>query len=210
MTEQLREKLLAAALDHVPFDGWSKAALKAAALDVDVPWATAEALYPGGVTDLIDAFYRWGDERMLDAFHAGEEVKGLGPKVERLVRLRIETCAEHKEAWRAAIGTLSMPYNLPLAAKIKMRTVDLIWKTAGDQSDDFSYYTKRAMLAAILSATVLFWLADDSEGGEETWDFLKRRIADTAALGKLRKKVEDKLGGKLAGGKRRWAAAGKR
>jgi len=206
MTYELRQSLLQAALEHVPFDGWSKTVIDAAAADLNVDSATAQALFPGGVADLIDAFYRWGDELMLDAFYAGEEVKGLGPRVERLVRLRIETCAAHKEAWRAAIGHLTLPTNLPQAAKIKMRTVDLIWRTAGDRSSDFSYYTKRATLAAVLSATTLFWLADESEGYVETWGFLSRRIADTASIAKFRKKVEDRLGGKLAAS-RRWASA---
>jgi len=191
MTEELRQSLLQAALGHVPFDGWSKTVIDAAADDLGVDRATAQALFPGGVADLIDAFYRWGDEQMLDAFYASEEVKGLGPRVERLVRLRIETCVAHKEAWRAAIGHLTLPMNLPQAAKIKMRTVDLIWRTAGDRSSDFSYYTKRATLAAVLSATTLFWLADDSEGYVETWGFLSRRIVDTASMAKFRKKVEE-------------------
>ena len=193
MSDDVRTKLLEAALTHVPFDGWSKATLDAAAADLDMSPATAHALYPGGTVELIEEFYRWGDQMMIEAFEAGDEVKGLGPKVERLVRLRIETCQAHKEAWRAAIGTLALPMNLPVAAKTKMRTVDLIWTTAGDQSADFSYYTKRATLVAILSTTTLFWLADDSEGNEETWGFLKRRIADIGTIGKFRRKVEESL-----------------
>ncbi len=45
------------------------------------------------------------------------------------------------------------------------RTVDAIWHAAGDRSADWSWYSKRAILAGVYGATLLFWLRDDSDGG---------------------------------------------
>ena len=45
---------------------------------------------------------------------------------------------------------------VPLSA-CTARTVDAIWHAAGDRSADFSWYTKRAILAAVYTATVLYW-----------------------------------------------------
>ncbi|MDG2285457.1 MAG: COQ9 family protein, partial [Alphaproteobacteria bacterium] len=63
--------------------------------------------------------------------------------------------------------------------------VDAIWRVAGDATTDFNFYTKRCLLAAVLSSTTLFWLDDGSDGHSRTWEFLDRRIAGIMAIPKL-------------------------
>ena len=57
-------------------------------------------------------------------------------------------------------------------------TSDLIWQLIGDNSEDYNWYSKRTILSAVYASTVLYWLGDNSEGSEETWHFLDRRIED--------------------------------
>jgi ubiquinone biosynthesis protein COQ9 len=71
--------------------------------------------------------------------------------------------------------------------------VDAIWHAAGDRSADFSWYTKRAILAAVYSATVLYWLRDASEEDEATLAFLDRRLAGVGRIGRLRGRAEAAL-----------------
>ena len=73
------------------------------------------------------------------------------------------------------------------------RTVDKMWRAAGDKSVDFNFYTKRALLAGVYSSTTLFWLNDHSTGFSETWHFLDRRINDVMRLQKVRSKYEHRL-----------------
>ena len=80
------------------------------------------------------------------------------------------------------------------AAACTARTVDAIWHAAGDRSADFSWYTKRAILAAVYSATVLYWLRDTSEDDAATLAFLDRRLAGVGRIGRLRGRVEAALG----------------
>ena len=42
--------------------------------------------------------------------------------------------------------------------------VDDIWFYAGDRSVDFSWYTKRALLACVYKSTEFYMLQDESEG----------------------------------------------
>ena len=79
-----------------------------------------------------------------------------------------------------------MPQNATLALGCLSRTVNAIWRAAGDRSTDFSYYTKRATLTGVYGATLLYWLDDASEGSEHSWAFLDRRIEDTARVHRLR------------------------
>src|SRR6059058_5041155 len=61
-----RDRLIAAMLPDVPFDGWSQHALRVAAERIGVPVAEARALFPRGAPDMVAAFSRWADRQMLD------------------------------------------------------------------------------------------------------------------------------------------------
>lgn len=182
-----REGLLLATLRHAPFDGWTAEALAAGAADAGLAPADAERLFPGGAGELVGCFSDWADARMLAAMAAGEDARPrLQDRVKHGVRARCEALAPHREAARAALSFFARPGNAPLGIRCLYRTVDRIWYAAGDRSADFSYYTKRGLLAAVYSATVLFWLEDGSAGCAESWRFLDRRIAETMRLQKLR------------------------
>ena len=77
------------------------------------------------------------------------------------------------------------PGNAMLAARLVSASVDDIWYAVGDTSTDFSYYTKRGLLAAVYGATVLYWLSDESDGQAETWAFLDRRLGDVMSIPKV-------------------------
>lgn len=184
--EALRRRLLAAALPHVPFDGWTETALLAAARDIGVSRPLALNAFPGGPAEMIAFYNREADRRMLEALER-EDLAALKvrERVARAVRLRLEQNAAHREAIRRGIGFLALPQNAALGARILYRTVDAIWYAAGDRATDFNFYTKRGLLAAVYGATVLYWLNDRSEGFAESWAFLDRRIADAMRAPKL-------------------------
>src|ERR1700736_5672094 len=70
LAERDRDRLIEAMLPEVAFEGWSQAALRAAARQVAMPIAEAAALFPRGAPDLVAGFSRWVDRRMLDWFEA--------------------------------------------------------------------------------------------------------------------------------------------
>jgi ubiquinone biosynthesis protein COQ9 len=63
------------------------------------------------------------------------------------------------------------------------RTVDAVWNAAGDASVDINFYSKRALLAGVYSATLLYWLEDTSEGHGATWTFLEQRLDNVVRIG---------------------------
>jgi ubiquinone biosynthesis protein COQ9 len=83
---------------------------------------------------------------------------------------------------------------VPLALRLAAATCDEIWYAAGDRSVDFNYYTKRGLLAPVYASTVLYWLADTSEGSTDTWGFLDRRIADVLKIPRLQSRLIKRLG----------------
>ena len=106
------------------------------------------------------------------------------------VRTRLECLEPYREAERRAVGFLALPPNALLGLRLMGRAVDAMWRAAGDRSTDFNYYTKRALLAGVYSTTLAHWLQDESEGFEETWAFLGRRVDDVMKIQKLRGRLD--------------------
>ncbi len=187
----IRSAILAAALPHVPFDGWSTVTLKAAAKDADQPEALARALFPRGGVDLALAFHRAGDAEMARRL-AEEDLAALRfrDRIARAVRLRLELVTD-RELVRRGTTLFALPIHAPDGARALWSTADAIWTALGDGERNFSWYTKRATLSGVYAATVLFWLGDDSTGRAATWDFLDRRIEDVMQIEKVKAQVRD-------------------
>ncbi|KAF0676475.1 COQ9 family protein [Profundibacterium mesophilum] len=185
MTDEItdpRDRLLDAALLHVPFDGWSDATLRAAARDVDLSVEAARALFPRGGVDMALAFHRRGDAR-LRARLEREPLDGMRfrDRVMTAVRWRIEMI-ESREAVRRGTALLALPHHAADSTQALWETADHIWTALGDRSDDINWYTKRATLSAVYGATVLYWLGDDSPEQRDSWAFLDRRIEDVMRI----------------------------
>jgi ubiquinone biosynthesis protein COQ9 len=189
-----RASLLAAALPHIPFDGWSLISLNKATRDLGIEPGAAAMAFPGGPADLLDLHAREADSRMLAQVGALDiPSMRMRDRIRAVVRARFDAVAEHREAERRALGFVALPNHAAQGARMLMRTVDLMWRAAGDTSTDFSFYTKRTTLAGVYSATMLFWMADSSEDSAETWAFLDRRIEDVMNFEKAKARVRTRL-----------------
>ncbi|MFO1153645.1 MAG: COQ9 family protein [Rhodospirillales bacterium] len=193
-----RDEIVRAMLVHVAFEGWTGKAVSAALADLGLPEEAARLAFPGGMVEMISHWSALLDRQMEGEMVAAvNELAALSPpeRIARAVRLRLDACRPDREAVRRAIAYLALPLSQPKALRITYETIDAIWYAAGDRSTDFSYYTRRAMLAAVYAATVMFWLDDESEGNEATWAFLDRRLHDVLRAHRLRRRITDALGG---------------
>ena len=186
-----RRAILHKALLSVPFDGWSQKTLESAVSNSGIEPRIAKDAFPEGIKQLLIYFMAESDRQMIEEATAQELAQGpIRKRISGIIRIRLEQLTPHRDAVRRALGFHLLPGQAPNAAVGLWRTVDSIWRIAGDSSTDFNYYTKRALLAAIYSATVLRWLEDDSEGFIDTWSFLERRIAGTMRIQKIKGRVK--------------------
>src|SRR5918995_4432264 len=188
--EQQRDRLLEAALVHVPFDGWSRRALFAGATDLGLEPSLARRLFPRAGDDMLVHVERWADRQMLERVGPLEGMR-VRDRIAKLVGTRLEVLGPHREAMRRATAARLLPSNGFAACGSLWRTVDLMWAAAGDDARDASYYTKRSLLAAVWTSSFLFWLEDRSEDFRETWAFLERRIDNVMQIGRLRARFDD-------------------
>jgi ubiquinone biosynthesis protein COQ9 len=192
--ESEREALLLALLPDVPFDGWTRQNLIAAGRKQGLSAAGAAALFPGGPADMVAAFSRWADRQMLARLdHLDLGGLRTHERVAAAAMARFEALALYREAVRRGLRVLAQPLNGPLAARLLYETVDAIWYAVGDESTDFSFYTKRGILAALYSMTTLYWLEDRSPNFIDTRGFLERRLADIGRLPRWRETLSSRL-----------------
>ncbi|WP_189368091.1 COQ9 family protein [Tateyamaria omphalii] len=191
--QDLTDVLLDAALMHVPFDGWSDVTFKAAALDAGVDLTLARAVCPRGAVDLALAYHVRGDAAMIERLQSDDLPDRFRDKIAAGVRFRIEAVTD-KEAVRRGTTLFALPIYAADGAKAIWGTADKIWATLGDSSEDVNWYTKRGTLSGVYSATVLYWLGDDSTDNQATWAFLDRRIDDVMQIEKAKAQLrENKL-----------------
>lgn len=202
--EDIRDRLVLTALPHAVFDGWSMRVLARAAGECGLEASMAERAFLGGGVAAVEHFADLGD-RLMAADVAGVEMTALRvpDRVELAIMARLRRWTQHREAVRRALAVLAL--NPGVAARATFRTTGAIWRVVGDSSHDFSWYTRRATLAAVYSATMLYWLDDESEGAVDTAAFLRRRLADVGRVTGTRKRLEGWLHGLPGAGRLRRA-----
>lgn len=188
--EQARERLLDAALTHVAFDGWTDETFRAAVVDAGLDAGFARAICPRGAVDLALAYHARGDAAMLERL-AAEDLSELRfrDRIATAVRFRLEAATD-KEAVRRGATLFALPAYAADGAKAIWGTCDAIWTALGDTSEDVNWYTKRATLSAVYSATVLYWLGDQTPDHQATWAFLDRRIDNVMQFEKFKADIQ--------------------
>lgn len=188
---QSRDAVVQRALVHVPFDGWSMKTLRHACEDEGLGAGAADRLFPGGVAEAVVHFSALADRLMAEDM-AAEDLTGLHTpqRLQRAIQLRFTRWAGERESIRRAVAMLALPQYAAEGIKATGRTVDAIWKAAGDHSADFSWYTKRATLVPIYSATLLYWFEDKSEDFVDTWHFLDRQMRLAGTIPALQNRVK--------------------
>jgi ubiquinone biosynthesis protein COQ9 len=173
--------------ENAVFDGWTRAAVDSAAVQLGIDPVQARLAMPKGQAELIDCYISEVD-RALEAWFTPERLAGLKirEKIRALVWRRLEIMGPAREAVRRALAILAMPQNLPRAMRVSWRSADLMWRIAGDTSTDFNHYTKRMTLGAVYGSTLLVWLDDQSDGWTDTAAFLDRRIDDVMKFEKFK------------------------
>jgi ubiquinone biosynthesis protein COQ9 len=185
--DELRAALAPLIPENAAFDGWSDKALAAAAAQLAIPPERARLAFPGGAMQMIDSWFDAIDRAMAAAWPL-ERIEALKvrERIRDLVLFRIELIHPHREALRRAVALLAQPQNAMAGARLAWRAADRMWRIAGDVATDFNHYTKRGILAALYTSTMLVYLDDNSDKLVQTRGFLDRRIDDVMRFEKAK------------------------
>ncbi|MGW8278667.1 COQ9 family protein [Sphingomonas aurantiaca] len=175
--DEIRALLAPGIAANAAFDGWGDAARDMAAQAERVDTDIAALAFKDGPVDMIDAWFAHIDGVMLAAAPPERlALMKIREKITVLVEARLDATSADRESLRRALAILALPQNLAKATRLGWRTVDTIWRAAGDVATDYNYYTKRTILLGVYASTITIFLDDESEGLAETRAFLGRRI----------------------------------
>ncbi|KAI8064253.1 COQ9-domain-containing protein [Gilbertella persicaria] len=175
-----RVELLEATLPFVKQYGWTMESMMRGARSLGYP-SVAHGIFSGGEAGLIDVHLAVQRETFVDMIKEKEEkgeLEGLmmNEKIKLLTCMRLELNKPYIRQWPEALAIMAHPAHVPMSLKHLGDIVDDIWYYAGDRSPDFHWYTKRASLAAVYSATDIFMTQDLSPNYIETERFLSRKL----------------------------------
>ena len=186
----VRAAVLAAALPHAPFDGWSQRMFEAAVRGAGVDQGLALLAFPTGVMDLLDAFWSAMDAAMAaEIARCGLRSNHISARISGAVKIYIGLLGPHREAVRRALALQALPIHAPGGLMRLYRTVDIIWRSIDDQSTDFNFYTKRATLAALVASVVTHWLGENNPDPAAMDAFIDRRIENVLAFEKAKARI---------------------
>ena len=175
--DEIRAKLAPGIAANAAFDGWSDAARDMAAQAAGIDTDIAALAFKDGPVDMIDAWFAHIDGVMLAAVPPERlALMKIREKITALVEARLDATSIDRESLRRALAILALPQNLAKATRLGWRTVDSIWRAAGDVATDYNYYTKRTILLGVYASTITVFLDDESESLADTRAFLGRRI----------------------------------
>ena len=175
--DELRQQLAPVIASNAAFDGWGDEARDMAASAAGIDPDIARLAFADGPVAMIDAWFAHIDAAMHAAVPAeARAAMKIRQRIAALVEARLDAMAPEREALRRALAILALPQNLARGTRLGWRSVDVIWRAAGDTAVDYNHYTKRTILLGVYGATVTVFLDDDSEDHADTRAFLARRI----------------------------------
>ena len=182
--QMIRDRIMDAMLPQVPVKGWSwdeaiRASGKAGYQDT-----MPDAVFPGGLNDIVAHFSDLVDRRMLEKLAAIQpESLRVRERIREAILIRFGCLDSCKPVMRASLGYWSAPGRVLQGQRVLWRTADRIWEWAGDTAGDYNRQTKRALLCSILLGSSMVWIEDTSEGHSVTSQFVDRRIENVMAIG---------------------------
>ena len=191
-----KRAVLDAALKHAATDGFNDRVLEEAGKDAGIGAEMLLHLFPRGAAGLVEFFSEQCDTAMERQL-AGMKLDGMKvrERIAAAVLARIDALRPHKESARRAAAFLMLPMQVGLGTTLVYRTVDAMWRAAGDKATVFNFYTKRAILAGVYSATLMRWFTDTSADEAETRAFLAARIENVMQFEKFKAQVKERFSG---------------
>ena len=97
-------------------------------------------------------------------------------RIKTILELKFETNHHLKDSLPEMLKNLIKPGNLFSSLKLLNQNSDFIWNLAGDNANDFNYYSKRGLLSIVYLSTLIYWLNDSSNKMIGTKSFISRAV----------------------------------
>ena len=156
--------ILGHAKKYVVKNGWSSNILKNL-LSNNFKDSDLKYLFPNGYIDLLDLSLIELNKSLEEKIKKINIINfPVSKRMKKILYVRLEILNKEKIFFKKTFNHLLLPQNNKILKKNLYNSVDSMWYLAGDNSTDFSFYTKRLILAAVYSnALFVFFNKDIAE-----------------------------------------------
>ena len=187
---KIRNSILLEAKKQVVFYGWNENIFDNIANNSKFNIEEIITLFPNGYIALIEMYIDTINDKMIKQSKKIDFYRlKTHERIKKLLILRLKIMAEEKKIISKTYFHLLLPQNYRVSYKSLYKTVDLIWYIAGDNSTDFNFYTKRAILASIYSSVILHFVNNNNL--DKTIDLLNLQLKRVSKIPIIKSKVKD-------------------
>lgn len=176
----------------IPFEGISDATLLKACTNLNL--ANSFCKFQNGICSALEYIAENLNSSMeAELRNSNLEDMKVRERVKLAIQIRLSNYAKlpnYRECLKNVLSFSILPQNTYFSSKLLYKTVSTIWYGIYDQSTDFNYYTKRAILAGVYLSTILFFINDYSEDFVDTLSFLDRRINNVMTFQKFKTRLK--------------------
>jgi ubiquinone biosynthesis protein COQ9 len=190
----LQESFLTQLIETVELKGWSTETLEDVCSQMSLSPLHYRIWFPNGINDILTFLEDRYDKEMLDFVESEQANLGVTQKINLALKTRILNTSRSKMLALKNSYYYLMPQNSIDANKSVWKTVDLIWRFAGDKSTDFNYYSKRTLLHGVYVASQAYYHLDESENHIRTQKFIESSLNQVVSSAKCLKKIPSYLG----------------
>ena len=174
-------------------NGWSKNIIKKL---ISNKLKSSDLIYyfPNGYIDLLNlALYESQKSLELRVKKTNIINLSISKRIKKILTLRLEIFEEDKVFYKKTFYHLILPQNSKVMKKNLYKTIDNMWYLAGDNSTDFSFYTKRITLAAIYINTLYVYYNKDIQHAGLSIDKNLERISKIPIIKERFSFIKDSL-----------------
>lgn len=196
-TGTAEDRLLEEAIRLAPVEGWTTRTVRLAGQAAGFSDGETELLLPRGAADLAALLARRHDQRALLMLQPIDpQALKVRERIAQALEARLDAAAGDEGATRRCAGFLALPPNLALAARLAWESADVLWRWSGDTATDENHYSKRAILAGVLSAALAVRL---SSGRGAALRFVERRLEEVMRFERWKAKASVRPDAWMAG-----------
>lgn len=142
--QEIRDRILNAALAFVNKHSWSREAISLGAEECGYP-GVAHGMFPNGGAELVHHFYTKCNRQLIEQLKREVNTRPTDQPapvptefVARAIQLRLEMIVPFVETWPKALAVMTLPQNVPTSLAQLLTLVDDICYYSGDRSVDVS------------------------------------------------------------------------
>ena len=188
--KKIRSEVLQTSKNIIEKNGWNENLFFLISQNCNYKEHEINTLFPNGYESLLTLYLTEINEKMTEKSKSLNLIRlKIHERIKALMTIRLNIMKNEKKLISKTFLYLLLPHNFKIASQNLYKTVDQIWFLAGDNSTDFNFYSKRAILASIYTTTLLHFINNDNI--DETIDVMNQNLKKVSKIPKIKNQTKN-------------------